>query len=48
MQNKPEPTEPPIKDPQPYKDPIAPPPGDPGQDRPLADPQPPGRDLPQS
>jgi hypothetical protein len=48
MQDKPKPAEPPIKDPQPYKDPIAPPPGDPGQDRPLSDPQPPGRDLPQS
>jgi hypothetical protein len=49
MQNRPSPAEPqvpPIKDPQPYKDPIKPPPGDPQEDRPLHDPVPPGKDQP--
>ena len=35
-----------VKDPQPYEDPVSPPPGDPQQDRPLQDPQPPGTDVP--
>jgi hypothetical protein len=49
MQNHPkpaEPQEPPVKDHQPYKDPIKPPPGDPQEDRPLHDPVPPGKDQP--
>jgi hypothetical protein len=49
MQNRPnpaEPQEPPVKDPQPYKDPIKPPPGDPQEDRPLHDPVPPDKDQP--
>jgi len=41
-----EPHEPPVQDPQPYKDPVSPPPGDPQQDRPLQDPQPPATDRP--
>jgi hypothetical protein len=42
-----EPGEPPIKEPQPYKDPVEPPPGDPQpDDRPLHDPMPPGTDQP--
>jgi len=40
--------EPPIKDPQPYKDPVSPPPGDPPEQRPMQDPTPPDRDRPQS
>jgi hypothetical protein len=44
-QNNPLPTdpEPPIKDPQPYKDPVGP---DPGSDVPMQDPVTPGKDLP--
>jgi hypothetical protein len=41
-----EPHEPPVKDPQPYKDPVSPPPSDPQDDRPLQDPQPPATDRP--
>ena len=41
-----EPGKPPIKDPQPYQDPVSPPPADPQEDRPLRDPQPPGTDVP--
>ena len=36
----------PIKDPQPYRDPIEKPPGDPGEDRPMRDPTPPSKDQP--
>ena len=49
---KPQPAEPqerPIKDPQPYNDPIDdPPPGDPQQERPMHDPIQPGQDVPRS
>jgi len=48
MQNHPNPAEPPVRDPQPYQDPIKPPPGDPQEDRPLRDPVPPGKDQPRS
>jgi hypothetical protein len=41
-----QPDKPPIKDPQPYKDPVEPPAGDPQPDRPLHDPEPSGTDLP--
>jgi len=41
-----EPQEPPVQDPQPYKDPVSPPPSDPQEDRPLQDPQPPATDRP--
>jgi hypothetical protein len=41
-----EPNSPPIKDPQPYTDPVRPPPGDPQEDRPLHDPNPPDIDKP--
>ena len=46
----PQPAEPPnhspIKEPQPYKDPVEPPPGDPQEDRPMHDPVPPDGDRP--
>ena len=49
---KPEPAEPtpapPVKDPQPYTDPVEPPPGDPQEDRPMHDPVQPGQDVPRS
>jgi hypothetical protein len=35
-----------MKDPQPYKDPVSPPPADPQEDRPLRDPLPPDSDKP--
>ena len=41
-----EPGKPPVEDPQPYRDPVQPPPGDPGEDRPLRDPIPPDGDQP--
>jgi hypothetical protein len=41
-----EPSERPVRDPQPYKDPVEPPPGDPNEDRPLHDPVPPNTDKP--
>jgi len=43
-----EPQEPPVKDPQPYKDPIDPSPSDPHVDRPMHDPMQPGQDVPRS
>ena len=49
---KPEPADPtpapPVKDPQPYTDPVKPPPGDPQEDRPMHDPVQPGQDVPRS
>jgi len=42
------PSEPLIKEPQPYKDPVRPPPGDPQQDRPMQDPIPPDGERPRS
>ena len=41
-----EPATPPVKDPQPYRDPIETPPGDPNEDRPMRDPTPPSKDQP--
>ena len=43
-----EPSAPPVKDPQPYKDPGEPPPGDPQEDRPLTDPVQPEQDVPRA
>jgi hypothetical protein len=37
-----------LKDPQPYKDPVEPTPGDPKEDRPMRDPVQPGTDVPRS
>jgi hypothetical protein len=43
-----EPSDPPINDPEPYKDdPVMPPPGAPDEDRPLRDPRLPGTNIPQ-
>jgi hypothetical protein len=39
---------PPVEDPQPYKDPVEPPPGDPQEDRPMYDPVPPDGDRPRA
>jgi hypothetical protein len=41
-----EPSDPPVKDPQPYTDPVEPPPGDPKEKEPLRDPIPAGKDRP--
>ena len=48
MPKEPKPVEPdqPIKDPQPYTDPVQSPPGDPNEERPMRDPIEPGRDRP--
>src|SRR3982074_1877991 len=43
-----EPEKPPVTDPQPYKDPVAPPPRDPQDDRPMRDPVEPDADRPRS
>lgn len=43
-----EPDNPPVKDPQPYRDPVLIPPGDPAEARPMQDPVTPGGDEPRS
>ena len=46
---RPQPAEPdnqPVKDPQPYVDPVETPPGNPQEDRPMHDPTVPGKDKP--